>query len=278
MLLLGAALWADPRELCSPLQAAHLCQAWNLSCRLRLLAGGVYAGGKESSHGQQAVTEAVFFDWRKGLICSGFIHYLAARETVSLRKRTRNFPQRYTKTKRIVPKGKESSSGEQALLSLLQQHPEQSLTSQEAPEKEFEKEKVALLLTEVRNTRQPWLHSDTAGSCQHKQSMGANGKAAFSEAAALEACKKSHGSELQAPAPQGHPIQHQYPSPKLPKPLRCTEIYPCSADTQGPASKKHRIQLAAATSPFAVQNGLQDSSLWFPNRCLETAPSCPGLG
>lgn len=48
MLLLGAALWADPRELCSPLQAAHLCQARNLSCRLRLLAGGVCAGGRRA--------------------------------------------------------------------------------------------------------------------------------------------------------------------------------------------------------------------------------------
>lgn len=76
--------------------------------------------------------------------------------------------------------------------------------SQEAPEKEFEKEtsfkqfQAALLFIEARNTPQPPDHTPTAGladatvdSCQHEQNVGSTGKATVLEAASLEVCKKS---------------------------------------------------------------------------------------
>lgn len=60
----------------------------------------------------------IFFDWKKGLVFIGFIHYLAARKTASVRKRKRNFPKRSTKLKRIVIQEKKTLYlGEQALLS-----------------------------------------------------------------------------------------------------------------------------------------------------------------
>lgn len=39
----------------------------------------------------------------------GFLHYLAARKTASVRKRKRNFPKRSTKMKRIVIKEKKTT-------------------------------------------------------------------------------------------------------------------------------------------------------------------------
>lgn len=109
MLLLGAALWNSSQGALLISAGCSSLPDMEPELQVEAVSWGCVCRGKESSHSQQAVTEAAFFDWRKGLICSGFIHYLAARETVSLKKRTRNFPQRYTKTKRIVLKGKESS-------------------------------------------------------------------------------------------------------------------------------------------------------------------------
>lgn len=54
----------------------------------------------------------IFFDWKKGLVFIGFIHYLAARKTASVRKRKRNFPKRSTKMKRIVLQEKKNYTWE----------------------------------------------------------------------------------------------------------------------------------------------------------------------
>lgn len=129
----------------------------------------------------------IFFDWKKGLVFIGFIHYLAPRKTVSVRKRKRNFPKRSTKMKRIVIQEKKTLYlVEQALLSTGRSSIQsRALHLKKFQRRNFQKEKsfkrfqAALLFIKARNTPQPPDHAPTADpadatavSCQREQNRG----------------------------------------------------------------------------------------------------------
>lgn len=86
------------------MQAVNLFQATKPELQISAVRWRGVRGGKESCKDQHELSLKVifFFDWKKGLVFIGFIHYLATRKTASVRKRKRNFPKRSTKMKSIV--------------------------------------------------------------------------------------------------------------------------------------------------------------------------------
>lgn len=72
--------------------------------------------GRKAIKPARAIIKVIFFDWKKGLVFIGFIHYLAARKTVNVRKS--NFPKRSTKMKRIVLQEKNNYTWESRRSSL----------------------------------------------------------------------------------------------------------------------------------------------------------------
>lgn len=74
------------------MQAVNLFQATKPKLQISAVRWRAACTGKESYKDQHELSLVIFFDWKKGLVFIGFIHYLKARKTVSVRKRKRNFP------------------------------------------------------------------------------------------------------------------------------------------------------------------------------------------
>lgn len=76
----------------SAMQAVNLFQATKPGLQISAVSGGGEQWEGKLQRPARAVIKVIVFDWKKGLCFIRFIHYLASRKIVSVRKRKRNFP------------------------------------------------------------------------------------------------------------------------------------------------------------------------------------------
>lgn len=74
------------------MQAVNLFQATKPGLQISAVSGGGEQWEGKLQRPARAVIKVIVFDWKKGLCFIRFIHYLASRKIVSVRKRKRNFP------------------------------------------------------------------------------------------------------------------------------------------------------------------------------------------